>query len=92
MFLLAFKRDGYDVFKAATVDQASARQEAKLDAPGLFTSRCAEAWNPSQEPPLKDWLTSNLSQEDTNRLVSLGNVVYPRMAEFAVSLILHSVR
>lgn len=67
-------------------------QDVTIHTADEFQRLCDEDWNAEERPPLHEWLSSTLSEEDGQRLHSLGNVVFPRFGHFAVSLIDQSIR
>ncbi|CAK9052694.1 unnamed protein product [Durusdinium trenchii] len=79
VFLVATKGDFH--FKDASLKMAAA-----------WDQQCQKAWNPSQRPALTEWLTTESSEQDESRLHALGNIVFPRCAELAVSLIEEKLR
>ena len=57
-----------------------------------FYALAKAPWNPAQEPELHKWLDVSLGPEAQERLKSMGNVVFHRMAHLALSVIERSMR
>lgn len=51
-----------------------------VESAATFNTLSKAAWNPGQEPELHKWLDVSLTKEAQDRLTSIGNVMFPRMA------------
>ena len=70
------------------------RNGARIAPPfTLLTAEKAEqeaqdAWNPSEKPPVSEWLSVSQVSGDRQRLGCLGNIVFPRQARLAMHWLL----
>ncbi|CAK9032423.1 unnamed protein product [Durusdinium trenchii] len=55
-------------------------------------SRALEPWNHRDRPELHCWLSTECTQQDQQRLQSVGNMVIPRCAQLALHVLEHSMR
>ena len=51
-----------------------------------------QPWNAEGELPLHQWLSSEQSEVDRERLKCLGNIVFPRCAKLALHQLEHELR
>lgn len=55
-------------------------------------TECNQPWNRRGRIPLFEWLKPDVSTVDVDRLKSLGNVVFPRVARLGLNILLRHLK